>query len=500
MKKINLKKLIASVLICLWLLVSLYSCADNNNINSNNNNTQNIADASEDGGTAEVENVNIYDQFPKTDFGGREMKILIMESAEEEHYVEGEIGEVFNDAVYRRNKKIEEDYNIKLKFVPSSWADHTKDMQKSVMANDKAYDLGVMQSAAGLNSVVNNIYRDWNTVPVTKENLDNPWWNQSILTDLSIANKVFGIAGDIGYSYFAEIQSLVFNKKLFRDAGMEIPYAMVKDGTWTYDAFESLTKNCNRDLNGDGKIEVQDDLFGLVTMTHNAPTVYFTNFGGKAIEKDANDYPVLVLGSELNSKIIDTGYRWFIEGGVGLTEYTGNDDYTQDLSHMVFYSDRAYFIGTNLRSLMVFRNMESEYGVVPYPKLDTAQNDYISTVDGAATVLMLPKTADDDDAHFVGTIVEALARESSLSVIPAYYETTLQLKFTRDDETIEMLDLLRRTANFDFGYLYNFEGTGRISKTLVEQKSANLASYVEKNEAKIQRAIDKLIQFCEELD
>ena len=501
MKKTNIKAFISGVLIFLCLSVLLYSCQggkenNENQSNNNNNNAQDVTDPSE-----EDEIVgNIYEQFPKTDFGGREFKMLLRDSVQEEHYSEGEIGEVFNDAVYKRNKKIEEDYNINFKFIISTWEKHTEDIRKSVMANDRAIDLGVMQSAKGLYTVGGDIYKDWNKVPSVKENLGNPWWNRSVMKDLSIGGRIFGIAGDVGYSYVANTQALMFNKNLFRDSGMEIPYQTVNDGKWTYEAFENLLKDCTKDLNSDGKLSVKDDMFGIVSMTHDFAVMYFHNSGGKALEKDGNDYPVFVLGNEKNVKIIELGYRLLTEGIYGHSQYAGNDDYTQEASHIAFRDGRAYFVGTNLNSLKVFRDMESEYGIVPYPKFDNTQPDYISTVDGDATLLMLPKSATDEDGEFVGTVIEALARESLLSVIPAYYKTTLQLKFTRDDETIEMLELLRRTANFDMGYLYNFESSGRISKTLIEQKSANLTSWVEKNEPKIQKAIDSLIELCENMD
>jgi len=157
-------------------------------------------------------------------------------------------------------------------------------------------------------------------------------------------------------------------------------------------------------------------------MSPFADAMYFYNFGGRVVEKDENDFPVIVLGSERNAAIVQAGYDWFVGGGVPVTTYTGNDDYSQEPAHMAFMQDRVYFLGTNLKNLRVLRNMNSEYGILPYPKFDEAQENYISNVEGAATMLVLPLTADGD---FVGTIVEALARESYLNVIPAYYETTL---------------------------------------------------------------------------
>jgi len=204
-----------------------------------------------------------------------------------------------------------------------------------------------------------------------------------------------------------------------------------------------------------------------------------------------------VLGSDRNIKIIETGYRWFIENNSPIIPYTGNDDYSQELAHIAFQRDRVYFLGTNLKNLRVFRNMESEYGIVPYPKLDGEQKDYISNVDGAATMTVMPKGADPE---LSGTIAEAMARESSLSVIPAYYDSTLQLKFTRDDDTKEMLQILKDTAYFDLGYIYNFGGSGFISMNLLQQKSKNLASWYEKNAGSIQKAIDKLIEYSQKMD
>jgi hypothetical protein len=225
--------------------------------------------------------------------------------------------------------------------------------------------------------------------------------------------------------------------------------------------------------------------------------MYFYNLGGKIVEKNANDYPVLVLGTERNMAVIQAGYDWFIGGDFPLTVYTGNDNYAQEPGHMAFMENRIYFLGTNLKNLRVLRNMESEYGILPYPKFDEAQENYISNVEGAATMLVLPPTA---DGNFVGTIVEALARESSVNVIPAYYETTLQQKFARNEETIDMIKIIRDTASFDMGYIYNFGGAGFVSVALIGQRSADLASWFERNEPAVQRSIDQLVEYSQNLD
>ena len=491
------KKRILFLILTVCAFMLLNSCS--NNTESINNDGKNIQNNDSDEIISETPGVteNIYEQFPKIDFEGRKLNFLITDYLAEEHRAEEEIGEIFNDAVFRRNKKIEDDYNINFSFIEFGWNDAPDRLRRSVLAGDNSYDLASMHAVAAAGRTTAGIYSDWRTVPVINENLDNHWWNRSVVKDLSIGNKCFFIAGDISYLYIAQNHGFIFNKKLFRDAGMDIPYKTVKDGNWTYSIFSEMLKGLNTDLNGDGVLKLEDDLFGFTTMSPFADTMYFYNFGGKIVEKDVDDYPVLVLGDEKNAAIIQAGYDWFIGGNFPLTGYTGNDDYSVEPGHRAFMEDRIYFLGTNLKNLRVLRNMESEYGILPYPKFNESQENYISNVEGAATMLVLPPTADGD---FVGTIVEALARESSLTVIPAYYETTLQQKFARDEETIDMVKIIRDTASFDMGYIYNIGGAGFISTALIGQKSANLASWFEKNETVIQRAINQLIEYCKNLN
>jgi multiple sugar transport system substrate-binding protein len=52
-------------------------------------------------------------------------------------------------------------------------------------------------------------------------------------------------------------QALFFNKRLFREAGVDpnLPYDMQKAGTWTWAAFLDLCKKLTRDTNNDGRMD-----------------------------------------------------------------------------------------------------------------------------------------------------------------------------------------------------------------------------------------------------
>ena len=52
-------------------------------------------------------------------------------------------------------------------------------------------------------------------------------------------------------------------------------------------------------------------------------------------------------------------------------------------------------------------------------------------------------------AHVI--ILEALACESYKSVVPAYYEIALKTKYTRDEDSARMLDIIFENRVFDLG-------------------------------------------------
>lgn len=455
---------------------------------SNKTGIGNITDTTSENSSAASEDT--YEPLPAEDFKGRKFTMFLYEYMKEEQQSEEVSGDVLNDAVYNRNIKIETEYNIKMDFVSEIFDDYASSVRKSILAEDAAYDLLAFHAVAATSIANEKLYTDWKEVPVINENLDKPWWNKTAVNNLSIGKKVYFIAGDIGYHYIGHVQVFLFNKKLFTDSNIEFPYDMVQNGTWTYENFENIIKSGNEDINGDGKFVNEEDRFGFMTMECFANVMYFYNFGGKIVEKDENDYPVLVLNSPKNISIIETGYRWFIENNSPITVYGGNDDYTVEVSHVAFKGDRAYFLGTNLKNIRVLRDMESDFGIIPYPKFDQTQGNYISSIDGAVPLMVLPITA---DPQYVGIITEALARESYKTITPAFYESTLEQKYSRDETSVAMLKIIRDTTYFDMGYIFNFSNSGFISMILLQTKSKDFSSYYAKNEKMIQKSIDKFI-------
>jgi len=110
-------------------------------------------------------------------------------------------------------------------------------------------------------------------------------------------------------------------------------------------------------------------------------------------------------------------------------------------------------------------------------------------------MLGVPKSVSDPERASV--IMEALAAESRYTLFPAYYDITLQRKFTRDDESAAMLDIIFGTTVYDTGAAYNFGNIWHEMSGLCGKESRGFVAFAEKYEPKVQTAIDKLVSNVE---
>jgi len=80
-------------------------------------------------------------------------------------------------------------------------------------------------------------------------------WNKAVNDVFTFNNKIYAFTPGYGGSFHATI--LVWNKRLFREAGLDpnLPYDLQKSGEWTWDKFLELCKKLTRDINNDGKID-----------------------------------------------------------------------------------------------------------------------------------------------------------------------------------------------------------------------------------------------------
>ncbi|MCL2775746.1 MAG: extracellular solute-binding protein [Oscillospiraceae bacterium] len=494
-KKFITSVLIYSILVCL-LLTLLASCASDTKTPSANG-VENSADTAINGGYIQPESTtdNLNDDLGSFDFGGAQFNILTRTADFINSAVDYEemTGDVLNDAIYERNRRIEERFNIKFNNITTY--DATK-AQNSLKAGDNAYDIIMTRNPDAF-----NIFAQQGLISglstLTYINLDKPYWDKKLTDELSVANKKFFAVGSFNLTAYDFVHVLMFNKKLISDYGMPNPYDMVKNGTWTYDAYAKMAKDATRSLSGGEKMTA-DDAYGYLSAPKQVLPDFWISAGLKSIDKDANDIPYSTMGAENFMNIFQKIFAITWDNNSWFVNTSGDNIPAAHLT--MFQNNQGLFMDCTFFYLKSLRSMESDFGILPYPKYDEQQSQYYSRMEGCE-LFFAPVTASQETLDRSSVILEALSSESAKTVIPVYYDLALKTKFTRDNESAEILDTLFANRVFDLGdTIWCDKVRDPIFATMFQKNNRDLVSKLDSLDKTVSDLIDKTVAAFEKLN
>lgn len=180
------------------------------------------------------------------------------------------------------------------------------------------------------------------------------------------------------------------------------------------------------------------------------------------------------------------------------TAMSGDDAYDliQCINREAFAAALNGYILTTIGRMNLTRAMEGDYGVVPFPKYDENQDRYYNrVVDGWLHVA--PVTCGNPER--TSAVMEALAYETSVTVIPSYYEKAVQHKMLRDEESVKMLDLIRSTRMMDLGDVPWMDNIRMIYNNAVTKNQLTIASITESKLEAVQKVIDEAVEAASNL-
>ena len=167
-----------------------------------------------------------------------------------------------------------------------------------------------------------------------------------------------------------------------------------------------------------------------------------------------------------------------------------------DLIETMFANDQVLFYSRYLCIIKKYRDMDTDFGVLPYPKFDEAQKEYYHTVAPyGCSFICVPAVV--EDVEMTGSVLEAMACESMYTVTPAYYDITLEGKQLRDDESAEMLDIILGSRVFDLGQFYQ---VGTLNEQIMNLFRNNKKEFVSMCEKFAKKATNDLAKINEAFD
>jgi len=497
------KKVIALILILAMLAAILISCGETTDDPDGNDgaNADNPGGASDGEGEEEP---RIEPDLPEIDFEGYTFTFLSLETDSDDWPAptplelvtteEDDISEPIQDAVFRRNQKIMGKYNFDIRMVAIE--NYSDALRRAVGAGEIIYDAVLMYNNDVQTIVPNGLLIDIEYL--THLNRDKPWWDPAV-NAMSVDGKNFLLGGDLLILDNEATNSLLFNKKLMADLGMDLPYDLVKENKWTMDIFNEYIKGASHDLNGDGQMTWQDDRWGFVTFNDTLHSLLVSG-GGTLAMKDENDIPFMTITSPRNLSVMDKVFdiMYNKDDTLNVQSDVRIDDWTPAFYNS-FLEDRALFQWARIRAVAYYRGMESDFGILPMPKFDELQANYHSVVNSwTGGLLGVPKSADNFER--ISIILEALAAESKYTLQPAYYEVALQRKHARDEESGEMLDIIFNSRVYDIGAFYSFNNVFEGFITLCNRSNRDIVSWYDRISGRIETAIDRVVSTFQGMD
>lgn len=438
----NQKQFAASALLISLLLVSCDSGkALNNAVTGTGGGT-----TPEEGETTVEE---LTDGLENINYGGAKFNIVYSVDqlgAAWPYDAETEKGDRLNDSVYKRNHTVEDRFNVDINYVSTGGVmnEVPQALMKSVRSGDTDYHLAISHTYASVPTMLSEgCLADFLAMP--NIDLSKPWWNASIETNLTICGMLPIAVSDLIYSY-ADV--IYVNQDIVEKYNLENPYDLVNDGKWTWTKLAEMAESVAQDLNADGEPSY-GDIFGYTT-PGELPSLMsrIVQSNGMLMAKsNGNSVELLTMSDRLQNSF----ERYYSLLYDGIKTYIGTVTGEKD-SVTAFADGNILFMHQTTLQLPKLRETKVNFGIVPLPKYDEAQESYSSML--SSQILLIPGNFDDGMKEFVGRITEALSYESWKTVTPAVYNSIFESKYLRDATSYEMYHMIRSSLVCDFNWNY----------------------------------------------
>lgn len=482
-----MRKIIALVLILASLMLLVCACAEKEDNTPSANNPNNPTNP-------------WIDNLPELDLEQADIKFVIGEadppqtlSARSIH-VDVDDGDIVNSAIYNRNQMIEDRFNCQISLVNAVQGGMQSAVTPSLMAGDDDYDILGARQHDDIDLCLDGYCLNLNTLSEYNADyieLDQPWWGTEYIDKMTYQDHLYWITGALSLRYISGANCLFVNTELYQKHVEETHgdiYEIVKEGNWTLDLMAEMASLSYSDSNGNDKSD-SGDIFGLyLPIGADMPDAFAYAYGIHYSHENAD--------GSLSFNLVDTNYDYLTFMSKMSDIYTSEYSFHSNGKVPEFIDGEVLFRVERIQSAeLSYREMEQDFYIIPLPKKDTS-SEYATTIHDGNLLFGIsyctPQIAE------AAAVLEAMAAESYNNVMPAYYDTALKYKYTRDDNAAEMIDLIRDSITTDFCFIWGeYLGTLFFTRRNI---NANVTSSLKKNKSTFLGNFNKLIEEFEALE
>lgn len=449
-----------------------------------------------------VYNFNILDTLPSAKYGNQEFTVKVMNNYMADFSVEKYTGDLLNDARYNWLRTVENQYNVQINYENYYSDNFYQPILQDILDGVNSINIYVAISNHVYQPIIAGCYRDWNTLDPSWIDLSAKRWAVSLNESVSFNGKLFAATGDLGTSKLQYTQAVFYNVPLLTSFGVDPDdfYNMVDNYEWTFEALKGIVKDIYFDADN-SETKSAGDTYGYYSNDGNAYFFWQTAFDVKLITINEDHSLTPDLYTEKNLSILDKLIDFYSNyDGV----YSGY--MTKDSDRNKFSAGEAAMVTVPLKDCYShFRFMDTDFGILPQPMYDSDQHKYLTYMNDQYAAFGIPITLPESELNFTAHIADALCAESSESLYYQFYEIALKGRYSRDENTARMVDILMSNVVIDptmqFGAML---GTGNTSVTrwgypyilgnMVMQYDSNLASANEAVYGTVENSLNEILK------
>ena len=460
-KGLVMKKLLALILAVLMLLPCLAACdkepAKTTPSSTPSQGTDDTPDDTPDEEKLNIEKVN-HDQKVVTVFHWK-TSTGHDEFGMEEDQIQGND---VNDAIYQKNLRTEEHLGIDLEFHPETggYTDIANFITKlTTMVSDPMtpVDIIAAQTRTMPSVLVEGYLTDLNNY--SELDFDKAWWPENCKEEHEIKDKLYFVSGDISANLMRMMTVIFVNKTHLEARGTQYEAFMedIKAHKWTLDKLIEMTEGvyANRDDNPEPS---DGDFFGIVTTYFHSDALY-AGLGYKFMVKSNKDDEVFKLSPHI---LTQTTSDYVTK----LNDWNKTHDMFMDPKENIyedaFKNGNALFLLHRAWFGFELQDTEINYAVAPAPLLNENQDTYYTTMGNQYSSYGICSQA--PDMNLAAATIQVLGYNGYKYTTPILFEVSFKGKFSKDDYTVEMFDIIRKGITFDVGRSFDVFVAGAASE------------------------------------
>ena len=327
----------------------------------------------------------------------------------------------YNVALAKRNSMVADRYSISLGQIEApadlmlsdAYASYLSGIYYSDVMMIPAGKLGEFASKDFLLNVFSLPYADY-----YKDCYDLKGMTQASAGDTSYA--VMGdMTRDIG-SYYC----LYANTDLLSRLGIEVPYSAVEDGSWSWDTVLEMTRQA---MSVDGTVLK----IGASTISDLVGGVYKSS-GQNYMSTWLGATPKVAYDTSLTEKVTRVIADLRTGDKILFDQYSNTGSSLGDFRN----GNLMFYVGT-VSQMSDICKMGGGWTLLPMPKTDPAQEDYISRLSSSAPIMVV--SASNPYPEDLPYVLDALGAASGHYLTEAYYRDLIYNSLN-NSKTLDMLD------------------------------------------------------------